>query len=447
MKHRGASPFARCYCGPTLAVLLALFMAGYAVAAEDEAEELEKQPPEVPVQEVRRTHVFVERTYTGRTEGAQAVEIRTQVGGVIEERRYTEGSIVESGAELFQINPAPYEAVVRSAEAELEVAQARQRQTEREWQRVSDLYEDNATSGRERDLALSERELADAEVAKAEAELAAANLDLDYTTIESPLRGVAGMEDQPVGSLLDEGDLLTTVTELDPVHVRFSIPAADMAAYGPQFRSSSGGISVTLAGRDGNPYSEPGRVDFIAAIIDETTGTVPARAVFPNPGERLLAGQFVRLTFAGLYEGRGFRIPYEAVVEVDDDRGHAVYVLDDENRAQRRLVDVQVDLGDAFLISTGLKDGDRVVLGAIGRVDAGEPVTPKAAPREYAENPPDLRWILHLANEADAPDEPAAQDDDASVEEGESNDEGGETSGDEPAPDGEQENDGGNGDG
>lgn len=338
-----------------------------------------KPPPTVPVRTIEPHEVFVARTYTGRTRGASTVEIRTRVGGVVEERLYEEGAVVAAGTKLFRIDQDPYQARVQKAQANLQSARARQRQAEREWQRVYELYQDNATSGRERDLALSEKQLAAAEVAIAKAELAAVQLELDYTTVEAPLRGVVGLEEQPEGSLIEEGAVLAMITQLDPIHVRFSIPADDIEAHGPQIRSGKG-VTVTLTGGDDKVYPEPGHIDFVGATIDKDTGTLDARAVFPNPDIAFLPGEFVRVTLAGLRVGRGFRIPYEAVVK--NNLGRAVFVLDDKNIAHRRPVEVAEDLGEAYLIKQGIERGDRVVMAEADKARDGKPVIPRAAGEE-----------------------------------------------------------------
>lgn len=378
----------------------------------------QKPPPQVPVRAIEPHEIFIARTYTGRTRGANTVEIRTRVGGVLEERIYAEGSMVAAGDALFRIDQDTYQALVRKAQAKLAAARARQRQAEREWQRVYELYKDDATSGRERDLALSEKELAAAEVEIAKAELADVQLDLDYTTIEAPLSGVAGLEEHPEGSLIEEGAMLTVITQLDPIHVRFSIPAEDIAAHGPQIRSEKE-ITVTLAGQGGKVYGKPGRVDFVGAAIDESTGTVDARAVFPNPDIEFLPGQFVRVTLAGLHVGNGFRIPYEAVVK--NAHGHAVFVLDDDNIAHRQPVEVAEDLGEAYLIKKGLDKGDRVVMAKADTVRGGRPVTPTPAPDENRDTAKAVRPVPPddaddaVPTELTVVPEPEAKSEDAAI--------------------------------
>ena len=408
---------------------LAVLLTACSAESEPETEEHGDEPVEVPVREVVFEPIAVERTYTGRTAAARGVEIRARVDGVLAKRRYTEGSVVESDMELFEIDPEPYEVLVRSAEANLDRAEAEQRQAEREWERVSDLYEDDAASARERDEAQSDLELARAGVALAEAELQEAQIDLNYTSVRAPMRGVASMEEHPEGTLISSGDLLTRVTQLDPIHVRFSIPESHMNTFGPQIRSGTG-LSIELQLRDGSDYEETGRIDFTEASVDEATGTVRARAVFDNPGEQLLPGQFVRLTVSGLHVGWGYRVPQTAVRDGND--GASVFVVDGDE-VLRRGVEIGMEDGNDFIIVDGLDEGEVIVLDGVGDLSDGDRVEPREAPREEEPERPVL-GVLPPAEEplpeADVPedeeDDEEEQEDDNGADNGDAdNDENG----------------------
>ena len=375
-----ANPFSPLWRRGLLVTGLALLIAGCSAESESETdEESEPSTVEVPVREVALEPVSLTRTYTGRTAGAREVDIRARVDGVLAERRYTEGSAVESGMELFRIDPAPYEVQVQRAEANLARAEAEHRQAEREWERVAELYEDDAASARERDEAQSELELAEAGVALAEAELEETRIDLEYTSVESPLPGVAGMEESPEGTLISAGDLLTRVTQLNPIHVQFSIPETHMNRFGAQIRSGTG-VSVDLALRDGSAYGETGRIDFTQASVDETTGTVRARAVFDNPGEELLPGQFVRLSLSGLHAGWGYRIPQTAVL--DNPEADQLFVVDDEDRVSLRDIEIGMEDGEDFIVIDGLDEGERIVLDGVSGISDGDRIAPRPAPED-----------------------------------------------------------------
>nr|WP_244270871.1 efflux RND transporter periplasmic adaptor subunit [Thioalkalivibrio sp. ALJ1] len=367
---------------PLFALLLlmagTLVLSGCAAESdEDDSAATEAEPVEVPVRQVDRELVSISRTYTGRTHSPRSVEVRARVSGVLESRLYDEGDSVEQGDELFRMDPAPFAVQVRSAEASLERAEAEWRQAEREWERVRDLYEDNAASGRERDEARSQLELGQAAVAEAEATLAEARIDLDYTSVTAPLDGVAGFEERPEGSLLQEGDLLTTVTQLNPIRVDFAVPEAHLTAYGPQIRSGVG-LTVLLTLPNGDLYHHQGQLDATEDAVDEATGMMNVRAMFPNPDGSMLPGQFVRVTLSGLQAGHGVRVPHTAVTEIES--GPAVYLLDEDDIPYTQSITVAMDLGDDFLVTRGINEGDRLVIGGVSGVAEGERVSPQDAP-------------------------------------------------------------------
>lgn len=168
--------------------------------------------------------VEVTGTYPGRARGAREVQVRARVDGILEERTYDEGAEVEAGTRLFRIDPRPYRIAVQRAEAGLAEATAVRNEARRQWDRVENLFDQDAVSARERDLARSELELADAQRQTAAANLADARLDLGYTDVTASISGVTGLEAVPEGTLLARGDLLTQVTQLDPIHLRFPSP-------------------------------------------------------------------------------------------------------------------------------------------------------------------------------------------------------------------------------
>ena len=381
-------------CLMALLAGIALTLAGCAAESE-ESEQQEDVAAEVPVRVAEYEPVLVSRTYTGRTHGSREVEVRARVSGILQSRDYTEGALVQQGNALFRIDPTRYEVRAQRAEAELERAGAEVQQAEREWERVSDLYEDDAISGRERDEALSALELARAGEALAEAELAETRIDLDYTTVEASVDGVAGLEEHPEGSLVEAGTLLATLTRLDPIHVRFSLPEAHMTQFGPQIRSGAS-VRVSLSTPDGQEYPEAGEIDFADAAIDPQTGTVRARAVFPNPERTLMPGQFVRISLSGLHLGWGIAVPHRAVAEGSG--GPVVYVLDEDDQPQARRVILGHDLGDEVLLTQGVSDGDRVVVDGVAGLEEGVAVIPVEEEREDEAEDPQVLGVLPPAD-------------------------------------------------
>lgn len=384
--------------GLVLLITMALLIGGCASEAESDADQEAERVPEVPVRTVAFQNVNTARTYTGRVHGSREVNVRARVSGIIHSREYSEGALVEAGQVLFRIDPTRYEVQVQRAEADVARAEAEVRQAEREWDRVSDLYDDDAISGRERDAALSDLELAQAGLALAEAELANTRLDLDYTAVDAPVTGVAGLEEHPEGSLIDPGTLLTTLVQLDPIHVRFSIPEGHMRLFGVQIRSGAGFV-LELISPDGDTYPFAGRIDFTEAAVDAETGTVQARAVFPNPEQQLVPGQFVRVRLDGLHLGWGARVPHRAVGESRE--GPVVYVLDEDDRASARVVRLTHDLGDAFMVTEGLEEGERLVVDGLSSLRDGRQV--KAIDDEDAPEAGETPQILGVLQPAEQP--------------------------------------------
>lgn len=338
------------------------------------------QPP-APVSyvTVRSQDVRVEADYTARLYGSREAEVRARVSGILEERLYREGEFVDQDAPLFRIDPAPYRIALQRAEAERANARAALSQAERERRRIEELFHKGAISERDRDLASSEQELTKARLDLAEAGVAQARLDLGYTTVRAPVAGVTGLEALTPGNLVAHGDLLTTVTQLDPIHARFALPGEDAAAR----RAVAGDLSAErLAARlllaDGQRYEHTGPVDFTASTVDARTGNVVARAVFDNPDGRLAPGSLarVRVTIGQL----------EAVYLVDPQAvsqgaaGPVLFVVDEHDTARARNVRLGPLVDGQQVVLEGLADGDRVIVNGQVALRDGATVMPK--PRE-----------------------------------------------------------------
>lgn len=319
-------------------------------------------PAPVTVQETRARSVLVSKDFTARVRGVRQAEVRARVGGILEARLYEEGQEVEAGAPLFQVDPAPFRIAVQRAEAGLANARAELNQAQREWRRISGLFERRVASERDRDLALSARELAEAGVAQAEAVLAQAELELGYATVRAPVAGVTGLEAVTPGNLIAAGDLLTSVTQLDPVQVRFSLPADVAAARRALGQSGADGaeLQLTLVQADGRAYPQGGQMDFLASTVDPATGNVMAQAVFPNPERVLRPGDTLRVRLATERLEGVFVIPPAAVAQ--SPRGATVFVVDAEDTARAQVVTLGPLLDEGQVVLDGLEDGARLVV-------------------------------------------------------------------------------------
>lgn len=331
-------------------------------------------PPEVGVMTIVPQTLVIEPEFAGRTTGSSEVEVRAQVKGILLERRYQEGSRVNLGDHLFLIDPKPYEVVLQRAEARLAEAQAKRRAAQREWDRVKGLYDSKAVSERTRDEALSALELAQASVALAQAEVNAARIDLDYTTVEAPIAGIAGREAVSPGNLVganSEQSLLTRITQLDPLYVEFAITDAFWLRH-RQLMDNQLVAVLRLANDLQHTYE--GRINFTDTVIDRETSTIQARAVFPNPDASILPGQFVRIALKGLARSDAIAVPERAVLQ--GPHGAFVYRLGEDSKAEIAPVETGITVAAGWIIEKGLKPGDRVVVDGVIRVRPGQPVKP-----------------------------------------------------------------------
>lgn len=334
-------------------------------------------PAAVVVQQATLADVTVRQDYAGRARGAREVEVRARISGILEQRLYEEGQMVREGDALFRIDRKPAAAALQRARAQRQVAEADVQQAEREWNRISSLFERNAVSERDRDSAQSALELARANLAVANAGVAQAELDLGYTDVTAPISGVTSLEDFPEGSLIDTGTLLTTIVQLDPVHVRFALPENDAnirraAREGMVRADQEQNVSARLVLADGSEYDLDGRIDFTASTLDPRTGTVSARAVFPNPEQVIVPGQFVRVRVELQSFDDVITVPERAVTQGQN--GPVVYVVDDDSKARVREVELgPVSDGRQILLS-GLDAGDRYIVSGLVNLRDGAAV-------------------------------------------------------------------------
>lgn len=348
-------------------------------------------PPEVLLTTIETKDIPVSYEYAGRVAGSREVEVRARVSGILMERTYTEGELVKQGDLLFLIDPAPYEAALAQAEAMLQQQQATLAQAEREWKRISALFERNAVSARERDSALSTLELAKATVAGARAEVRTAKINLDYTRIVAPISGVTSQETVSEGSLVGTGQdssLVTRISQLDPVYVNFAVPDAEslqirnMQESGALTLPDDGRLMVDLKLSDGSLMTDAGYVDFTDSTIDPNTGTIRNRAVVANPNRDLMPGQFVRVMVKGMVLRNAVTVPQAAVLQ--GPQGMMVYVVDGENVAKPRPIRIGRAIENRWLVRDGLKGGDRVIVEGVIKVRPDQPVRP-AEPKQGEE--------------------------------------------------------------
>jgi membrane fusion protein, multidrug efflux system len=337
-------------------------------------------PPAVPakVREAKPQNVPIVIEAVGQVQGSKEVEVRARVTGILQKRLYNEGQRVRAGAPLFQIDPAPYEIALQQAHAQLAQEQARQEQTRREAGRLKELAEQKAISQKEFDDATSAQKLSAAALQAAEARVREAELNLSYTKVTAPVSGVTGRIVRSEGSLVSPGadSLLTTIVQVDPIWVRFSVAETDVAKL-PGRRLDPNAADVRLILNDGSTYPVKGRINFTAAQIDPRLATKELRAEFDNPRGRVLPGDFVRVRLTGGEYKNAFLVPQSAVFQTE--KGQFVFVLDQDNKATVRPVQTGEWIGSDWLIQGGLQAGDRVVLDNLLKLRPGAPVAPQLA--------------------------------------------------------------------
>jgi membrane fusion protein, multidrug efflux system len=342
-------------------------------------------PPEVEVIAVVPREVALDLEYSGRATGSQEVEVRARVGGILLRRHYQEGTAVEEGALLFEIDPQPFAVALERASAGVQLAQAQLDSATRDWERAQAVFERGAISASDHDRLRSSYELAEAAMALARAEQQAAEINLGYTQVTAPISGITSREAVSEGSLVGptEGQsLLTRIVKADPLYVLFSIPESEYAGLRRLAPATAAPLSAELLSTDGAVMGIPGTVDFTASTIDTTTGTVQARASFANPDTSVLPGQFVRVKLTGLKVSEALLVPQSAVLQ--GPQGTFVYTVDAQNTVQFTPITTGLAVGSEWLVTTGLMSGQRVLSNGLLKVAPGMPVTPVTAPAAAA---------------------------------------------------------------
>ena len=336
-------------------------------------------PAEVNVVTAQPHPIPVSFEYVGQTAGSREVEVRARVTGILLKRNYVEGSPVKQGQSLYVIDPAPFEAALQRAEADVAGAEARAEQAKKNAGRLKPLYAEKAVSQKDYDDAASAEAIAAADLKSAKARLTEARLNLAYTKVESPISGLASRSQRSEGSLVSGPDvLLTTVVQIDPIWVNFSIPDTEQRRIQDQVQAGSlalpqkGNFKVQLRLSDGSVYGKPGRVNFSDVRVNPTTGTREARAELPNADGRLRPGEFVRVILEGASHPNAITVPQRAVLE--GPQGKFVYVVGEKSVAEPRPVQVGDWAGNDWIIPAGLQPGDKVIVDGLMKLGPGAPV-------------------------------------------------------------------------
>ncbi len=340
-------------------------------------------PPEVGIVVVKPEKVSLTTELSGRTVPQQIAEVRPQVSGIILKRLFTEGSDVKAGQILYQIDSAAFEAIYASskaAQARVEASLVSLRLTEG---RYRDLVKIKAVSQQDYDNAFASLKQAEAELAVAKAAVESARINLAYTSLKAPISGRIGRSSVTNGALVtaSQPTALATIQQLDSMYVDVTQSTADMLRLKQNLANGvlkkSGSASVKLLLEDGSSYPLTGTLKFSEVTVDQSTGSVTLRAVFPNPKQALLPGMFVRAMLVEGINENAILIPQRGVTR--NPKGDAVVmVVGAEDKVEPRPIKVVRTVGDSWLVSDGLKTGDRVILEGLQKARPGTPV--KAVP-------------------------------------------------------------------
>lgn len=338
-------------------------------------------PAQVTAVTVQPRTVPVPYEFPGRIEGSREVEVRARVSGILLERSYREGEPVKKGQTLFVIDPAPYRAEVRAAEAELAQERARVARAERDVARLRPLLLERAASQKDVDDAASEAELARAAAQSAAAGLEQALLELSYTRVTAPITGASSRAERSEGSLVGpEGDagLLTRISQVQPIWVRFGVADQTLLKLREGIAAkrltapSAERLQVEVVLADGSVHPERGQVNFSDSMIDSSTGSVDLRAELANAAGALIPGQFVRVRLAGIERPGALLVPQRAVQQGAE--GKFVFVVGADDTAEARPVEVGDWLGAEWIVESGLRGGERVIVDGTVKVQPGAKV-------------------------------------------------------------------------
>lgn len=351
------------------------------------------QVPTVAAVKVEPQNIPLSFEFAARAQGSKETEVRARVGGILLKRNYVEGSQVEEGSVLFQIDPEPFKVTLNQAKAKLAQVNAELKNAETQWQRTEKLYKEKYASEKARDDARANLDSLAASAQLAQAEVDAAQLNLDYTTVKAPISGITSMEVQSEGSLISatgDSSLLTHITQLDPIYVIFSASENEMLSLTNMvdrglIRNPENKNEIKAKVRFGNDVMYPleGEINFMNPNVDQKTGTIKLRAVFPNPEARLRPGQFLRLIMEGLTRIDALVVPQEAVMQASD--GAFVYRVNEKGVVESVSVQTGLTTKDGgWIIDSGLKPGDVVIVSGVMKIRPGMTVKPQLIADEAA---------------------------------------------------------------
>jgi membrane fusion protein, multidrug efflux system len=331
--------------------------------------------------------------FIAQTAASRTVEVRARVQGFLLKRHFEEGSKVKDGDLLFTIDPRSFEADLQKARASLAQAKAAQALSASNLSRVKQGVESGGLPKAELDKAVAQNDEAIAQIKLAEANVTNAELELSYTKVVSPVSGTVGRAQKQEGSLVDAGtnSLLVESQQVDPIYVNFNVSERDVLQWRADVASgriklvSEKNLPTEITLSDSTVYQQQGNINFIDVKVDPMTGTAMIRATFPNPDQKLLPGQFVKLRLMGVTRPNVLTVPQESVVSTPG--GTFVYVIDKDSKVERRPVTLGDWLGSDWIVEQGIKPGDRVMVDNLQKVQPGMAVKLAGGPAPKPDTP------------------------------------------------------------
>ncbi|WP_130715449.1 efflux RND transporter periplasmic adaptor subunit [Citrobacter freundii] len=359
-------------------LLIPLFFSSVIITACDNKPAVKTtMEPEVGVVTLAPSSVNIKSELPGRALAFEIAEIRPQVGGIIIKRNFVEGDKVSKGESLYQIDPAPLQARLDSAKGALAKAQATANNVRLTLNRQSALIKSNYVSRQDYDTTRSQLNEAQANVAVAKADLEQATINLRYANVTSPIDGISGKSSVTVGALVtaNQENSLVTVQRLDPIYVDLTQSVQDFLRLKEEkangkIAQQQGRIPVELMLENGKPYRHTGTLEFSDPAVDETTGSVTLRAIFPNPEGEILPGMYVTALLDEGSQQHVLMVPQQGITHNEQGKATAL-ILDQENVVQLREINAVKAVGNQWLVTAGLRPGDRVIVSGLQRIRPG----------------------------------------------------------------------------
>ena len=339
-------------------------------------------PPEVIVADVIQQDVPIYFEWIGTTEGFVNAQIRPRVQGNLQSRDYKEGSFVKAGQLMCMIDPREYQAALKQAVGDLRRAEANLGKTQLDVARYTPLAKEGAISQQELDNAVQAHQANKASVEAARAAVERAELNLSWTKVTAPISGIAGISVAQIGDLVTPNTVLTTISQVDPIKVYYPISEQEYLHFARRIREIEAGrggkptpLELTLA--DGSIYPQRGTFSLADRQVDLRTGTITVQSVFPNPENLLRPGQYAKIRVPAETRKGALLVPQQAVQQLQG--SHQVAVVGDDKKVDIRSVKVGEQVGNMWIITEGLKPGERIVISGVQKVKAGMVVNPKSS--------------------------------------------------------------------